>query len=112
MAESGADRERLESLYEHAEGLPPEARARWLDQLSKSDPALAGELSSLLEFDGSAGRHLRDILDRAVADCALAENWPKQFGAYRILRTIGSGGMATVFEAVREQDYHKRVALK
>src|SRR5439155_13911750 len=92
--------------------LPPAERAQWLDDLSTSDPALARELASLLEFDASAGQHLRSIMDRVVADAARPQHWPGQFGAYRVLRTIGSGGMGTVFEAVREQDYHKRVALK
>lgn len=111
MAESG-DRERLEFLFEQAEGLPPDERAQWLDQLSASEPALAAELRSLLEFDSSAVQRLRGIMDRAVADAARGPLWPGQFGAYRVLRTIASGGMGTVFEAVREQDYHKRVALK
>src|SRR5262249_30465789 len=55
---------------------------------------------------------VRGIIDRAVVDAANQQPWPRQFGAYRVLRTIASGGMGTVFEAVREQDYHKRVALK
>src|SRR5437870_1555332 len=91
MAESGVDRERLESLFEQAEALPPAERAQWLDDISTSDPALARELASLLEFDSSAGQHLRGIMDRVVADAAQGQHWPRQFGAYRVLRTIGSG---------------------
>jgi len=112
MAESGADRERLESLFEQAESLDPAERANWLAQLGDSDPALARELASLMEFDDSAGANLRGIIDRAIADSAREQHWPRQFGPYRVLRTIAAGGMGTVFEAVREQDYHKRVALK
>ncbi|HEY1497154.1 MAG TPA: serine/threonine-protein kinase [Candidatus Solibacter sp.] len=52
-------------------------------------------------------------MDRVVADASLLPLWSGQlFGSYRVVRTIGAGGMGTVFEAVREQDYHKRVALK
>jgi serine/threonine protein kinase len=113
MREKGHDRELLESLFDQGEALQPPERARWLEQLANSEPELARELASLLEFDDSAARdHLRGIMDRAVADAARTPQWPRQFGAYRVLRTIGSGGMGTVFEAVREQDYHKRVALK
>ena len=112
MAESGSDRERLESLFERAEALSVAERARWLDELSTSEPALAREIASLLEFGDPAEARVRTIVDRAVVSASHERHWPRQFGAYRVLRTIGSGGMGTVFEAVREQDYHKRVALK
>ncbi len=106
------DQERLESLFEEAEALPPSERASWLERLRASEPELAAEIASLLEFDARAEARMRGIVDRAVADAAGEQHWPRQFGAYRVLRTIQSGGMGTVFEAVREQDYHKRVALK
>jgi len=35
-----------------------------------------------------------------------------RIGAYRIVREIGSGGMGVVYEAVREEQFEKRVALK
>uniref|UniRef100_Q01ZV5 Serine/threonine protein kinase n=1 Tax=Solibacter usitatus (strain Ellin6076) TaxID=234267 RepID=Q01ZV5_SOLUE len=107
------DRENFEALFAYAADLPPGDRGRYLDELSGSDPALAGELASLLDFDPSAGPRLRGIVDRVVADASLPALWSGQlFGSYRLVRTIGAGGMGTVFEAVREQDYHKRVALK
>jgi serine/threonine protein kinase len=113
MSELTGDRERLESLFAQAAGLPPAERARLFDELSVSDPAAARELASLLEYDDAASRRLRGIMDRAVAD---ASRFPlrsgQAFGSYRVVRTIAAGGMGTVFEAVREQDYHKRVALK
>jgi serine/threonine-protein kinase len=74
---------------------------------------LARELAALLNCDRSAGHRLRGIMDRVVADASLLPLWSGQlFGSYRVVRTIAAGGMGTVFEAVREQDYHKRVALK
>ena len=107
------DREHLEALFAQAADLPLAQRARWLDELSCSDPALAGELASLLNYDRSAGRQLHGIMDRVVADASMLTLWSGQlFGSYRVVRTIAAGGMGTVFEAVREQDYHKRVALK
>jgi len=112
MAESGVDREHLESLFEEAEHLPSAERALWLERLAATEPVLAGEIASLLEFDDPSALRVRGIVDRAVANAADEQHWPRQFGSYRVLRTIGSGGMGTVFEAVREQDYRKRVALK
>ncbi|MBZ5625827.1 MAG: serine/threonine protein kinase [Acidobacteriia bacterium] len=113
MPELTGDWERLESLFTQAADLPPAERARYLDALSATDPALARELTSLLDCDGTAHQRLHGIMDRVVADASRLPQWSGQvFGSYRVVRTIAAGGMGTVFEAVREQDYHKRVALK
>jgi hypothetical protein len=113
MFESTGDRERLESLFEQAAGLPPTEREQWLDVLASSDAALARDVASLLECDAGAGGLLRGIMERVVADASRLPQWVGQiFGPYRVVRTIATGGMATVFEAVRDQDYQKRVALK
>ncbi|HUI55627.1 MAG TPA: serine/threonine-protein kinase [Bryobacteraceae bacterium] len=107
------DWERLESVFAQAADLPPAEQARFLEGLSSSDPRLAGELFSLLDYDRTANQSLRQILDGVVADAALIPQWAGQtFGSYRVLRKIATGGMGTVFEAVREQDYRKHVALK
>jgi tetratricopeptide (TPR) repeat protein len=48
-----------------------------------------------------------------AATAAPAGNWVgRRIGPYRIVREIGRGGMGLVFEAVRDDEYHKRVALK
>ena len=107
------DWERLEALFAEAADLPSEERARLLGRLSLSEPALADELRSLLDHESTAAESLRGILDRAAGSAEEAPQGPGEiFGPYRVLRTIAAGGMATVFEAVREQDYRKRVALK
>jgi len=107
------DWERLDSLFAQAADLPAPDRARFLDGLSSSDPHLARELASLLDYDSAGEGSLRNIVDRLVADAPLIPQWSGQaFGSYRVVRTIATGGMGTVFEAVREQDYRKHVALK
>ena len=107
------DWQRLESLYAEAADLPPEEQAYFIEQLSAADPVLAQEMHSLLDHARTAGERLRGILDRATAPAEQGLPWLGQtFGRYRVVRTIATGGMGTVFEAVREQDYRKRVALK
>jgi non-specific serine/threonine protein kinase/serine/threonine-protein kinase len=45
-------------------------------------------------------------------DPAPSAPFVERIGPYRILRPIGSGGMGSVFLAVRDDDYKKQVALK
>jgi tetratricopeptide (TPR) repeat protein len=102
----------LESLYAEAADLPPEEQAYFIQRLSSADPVLADEMHSLLAHTRTAGERLRGILDRATAPAEQGPWLGQTFGRYRVVRTIATGGMGTVFEAVREQDYRKRVALK
>ena len=86
--------DRLESLFAQVADLPLAERARFFDELSLSEPALARELASLLEHDRTARQRLHDIMDRAVADASSFPLWSGQaFGSYRVVRTIATGGM-------------------
>jgi len=113
MTGSTLDWNRVEFLFAQAADLPAAERAPFFRELAASDPVLARELASLVDYDLTANQRLHGIMDRVVADISRLPQWSGQvFGAYRVVRVIAAGGMATVFEAVREQDYRKRVALK
>jgi eukaryotic-like serine/threonine-protein kinase len=100
----------VEALFHEAMGLELPARLMFLGQLEQSDPAMHAQLSDLLaqelESPGFLEGELRVPVDE---DEQLAPGC--DVGGYRILRPLGAGSMATVYEA--EQSVPRRsVALK
>src|SRR5271157_99200 len=105
-------------LFEAAQGLDPGERASFLNRACLDDPALRGEVESLLSGDRRAG----DFLEKPIlADGAPTENVAILVGAltlgqvlsgrFRVIRFLGLGGMGEVYEA-RDLDLGERVALK
>ncbi|MEM8961583.1 MAG: serine/threonine-protein kinase [Acidobacteriota bacterium] len=74
-------------------------------ELEASDAALHAEVASLIGFADHLGEG--GFLEPIARDAA-----DSRIGSYRIDGVLGSGGMGTVFEAVRTDDFEKRVALK
>jgi len=94
---------RIEDLFEQALDLPAEARPAFLSAVCGADEELLRELDSLLEADRSPG--LLDTFEPFPPGACV--------GAYRIVGEIGRGGMATVYEARRDDEtFDRRVALK
>ena len=111
--------QQLMPLLDEALDLAPEARAAFL---TDTDPALRADLERLLAADEEAGDFLDDSasdwaatlieeLERATAEPTLDEG--ALIGPYRIVRTLGQGGMGTVYLADRaDGQFEQRVALK
>jgi serine/threonine protein kinase len=103
--------QQLEALYDAAVELSPPERARFLDEKCRGDEDLRREVAAMFE-DGSS--RVTDLVARAAV--AVVEDpgaWSGQrLGPYRLVRLIGQGGMGAVYEGVREDDFHKRVAIK
>jgi serine/threonine-protein kinase len=107
--------EQIQSIFTAAADLPNEQKRRAVEELCGSDHTLAGTVLELLDED--SGRHL--LLDGglvAVADVALESDHvrsliERQIGPYRLLRTLGEGGMGVVFLAERN-DIGGLVAIK
>jgi serine/threonine protein kinase len=105
---------RIEDLFHEAADLAPELRDGFLDH-NCPDPELRQEVRALLSQEAKSGSVIAQIVD---AICRTPPPPPIEFegrraGPYRIVREVGRGGMAIVFEAVRADDqFEQRVALK
>ena len=112
-----AQRERVDELFGD---LCERSAADW-DKilLPETDPEVAAEVRSLLLNVGTPtkgiatpiGNMMREASGSGIFEDRTAGPGTR-FERYRIERRIGQGGMGDVYEAVRDNDFHKRVALK
>ena len=89
---------RLSPLLDEVLDLGPEARARRLAELAREDPSLAAELSDLLARQDAVDRSA--FLEGQALDAA-ATLAGRTVGAYTIDRSLGQGGMGSVWLARR-----------
>jgi serine/threonine protein kinase len=108
--------QRLSELLDTALSLPPEARSSWLEDLSAEHESLKALLSNLLAREDlrETGDFLNTLPKLAPAVPQGADGWEGLLiGPYRLERSIGSGGMASVWLAERiDGQLNRRVALK
>jgi serine/threonine-protein kinase len=106
------DSQRLARLFDIAIEIPHDDLKAWLDGLRGGDVALRGELEQLLRADARASAFL-EAPPPLVAEGLGAAAAPRQFGPYRVLRSIGAGGMGEVWLAERSDgEFEQRVAVK
>ena len=108
-----AERERwqiVDRLFDEALDTAPEARARFLAERCGGDAELLREVTSLLD----AAEHSEGLLEAPPFDGSSDADQliDKKFGSYRLVSLIGRGGMGSVYLAVREEDFSKKVAVK
>jgi serine/threonine protein kinase len=107
--------DRAASVFAAAVGLPTGDRAAYLDRACASDPALRHRVVALLRAHDQAEHFLDqpaaplqgtvDHVPDGVAGTVVA-------GRYKLLETIGEGGMGTVWMAEQRTPVKRLVALK
>ncbi|MEE4295951.1 MAG: protein kinase [Wenzhouxiangella sp.] len=108
---------RLEALFHELDALPPEQRQARLTKLAAEDPALHAELIQLIDPSPTRAEDaqaLDSVADRGGLSASLggAMTDPECVGPYRLIRSIGEGGMGRVYLAEQSEPVKRRVALK
>lgn len=103
---------RIEALFSALVDASADHRARVLADTAAADPDLAATVEGMLAH-AADGAKLRQVVD-AAADALTAPvaALPVRFGAFRVVREIGRGGMGVVYEGVSDDEFHRRVAIK
>jgi len=109
------NRARVDALFAHAIDLREDERADWLAR-ECADDAERAHVERLLRADASAGDFLEQppaLVAAAVSGVVQERGSPTVFGAYRVVRSIGVGGMGEVWLAERDDgEFQQRVAIK
>ena len=96
--------------FERLRTLDPAQRAEEIARLSL-DPASRARLERLLAADAADGDPLAEAIAHGAA--RLHGEGPREFGAWRLVRELGAGGMGTVFLAERaDGQFERAVAVK
>ena len=117
MARNSDEYLRLQEIFLTAVDLSAKERTAYLETECGDDAGLRQEVEALVEADAITDGFTEQI------ESAVPSNLPpddgeeplvgQQFGAYRVVREIGRGGLGTVYLAERADDeYRKEVALK
>ncbi|MCH9647820.1 MAG: serine/threonine-protein kinase [Deltaproteobacteria bacterium] len=107
----------VDALFAAAVDLPTEKRAEFLDQSCSGDPSLRAEVLALLEAheraDAFLARPLARLEDPPTLVARPSDETGRRLGPYRLLRSVGEGGMGAVYLGAREDDQYERlVAVK
>src|SRR5215831_14729260 len=101
----------LDEIVNAAQTLAPEDRLRYIRDACAGDEELASDAISALE----TRQHWFDLDNKSPLEVhdGGATDVGSMVGAYRILRSLGQGGMGEVFLAERaDRQFEQRVAIK
>ena len=117
MTAQGWTRERWQLVQEiltQALEMEPTARTAWLRERCGGDDALHREIETFLGLESEIGDFIEKPCLPALESPELETDLDagRRFGAYRLVRQIGRGGVGDVYLATREDDYEAQVAVK
>lgn len=104
----------VKDVLDRALELPASERASFVAEACCDDEPLRLEVESLLEQEDATQPWCEGPILQLLSREGSFEGFQKnqRIGAYRVVRTLGEGGMGAVALAVRQDDFKKRVALK
>lgn len=103
--------QQIKSVYERIDSAPFDMRDSLLEPLCNGDSELRNEVLRMLRVDSNDG-FIQRVIQESAESITSSQPQQQQFGHYNVVRRIGSGGMGVVYEAIRVDDFKKRVALK
>jgi serine/threonine protein kinase/Tfp pilus assembly protein PilF len=105
---------RIETLFHQASDVDPSQRDAFLDRACEGDAEMRAELDSLLSSSDRTLTELKlSVSSTAVEMLDAGDDARNRLGAYRLIRTLGEGGMGAVYLAARDDDQYERlVAIK
>ncbi len=117
----------IDATYQHVLELAEHKRPLFLARLARTQPELAGDVARLLEDQEKADGYFDELRSTAaeavpttagpIRSCTneteLSDKKERFIGSYRLLHTLGRGGMGTVYLAERADGaFDKQVAIK
>lgn len=103
--------QRIKDIYQRALDEAGDTRRAFVERAAGDDQELATEVLKLLDVPADETDVIHDIIEGAIVDESNIEG--TRLGPYRLIRSIGRGGMGDVYLAERaDEEFDQRVAIK